>query len=294
MLEWKRLQTLRLKSLVWVTICGVLVSLVTGLVENPPEASIIGAKHYGYPLVWRITMVTINNYTEFRFTSLAIDIAFWITISFIASIILEKILLPKFGLSLFLSIGLPLVLFIPLGLVMDFVHEFGHALWGTAMGGRLAYMKIAYIEIFPRLALTSEFILGYTRVEGLGTEFANGLFLLGGSMTTNIFSWLLILILIRTKLGSKTQVALRILGLLGLLDLPFYVIFPQIGLQHWVFLGGDIPEPLIGARKMGIPDPAFYTITVLTTLGLLFLYFKPFWGKYWKKIKITISLKRGK
>jgi len=80
----------------------------------------------------------------------------------------------------------PLVLLIPLGLVMDFVHEAGHAMWGTAVGGRLTYMKIAYLEIYPQLAITSQFQLGLTRVDGLTTNFAYGFMLLGGSMTNNI------------------------------------------------------------------------------------------------------------
>lgn len=35
------------------------------------------------------------------------------------------------------------------------------------MGGNLAYMKIAYLEIYPRLAITSNFELGVARVDGL-------------------------------------------------------------------------------------------------------------------------------
>jgi hypothetical protein len=280
-------QTLRLKSLFWTLVFGVLLSLATGLIKNQPEASIIGFTNYGYPLVWRVTK-TLQP-TEFRFTSLAVDATFWITISFLALIVLEKIVPPKlregFNCKEFF---LPLVLFIPLGLVMDFVHEFGHALWGIAVGGRLTYMKIAYFEIYPRFSLSSTFVLGFVRVEGLATEFASGLMSLGGSLTTNIVSWLLALILLKTKFGYKTQVALKILGLFGLFDLPFYVLFPQIGLRHWIFLGGDTPEPLLGARNIGIPDPVFYITTVLTTLGLAFLYFKTLREKIWKRIK-TLS-----
>jgi len=258
--------------------------LAAGLIENQPEASIIGFTYYGYPLAWRVTK-TLQP-AEFRFTSLAIDTAFWITISLLTLIILEKIVPPKlregFKCKEFF---LPLVLFIPLGLFMDFVHELGHALWGIALGGRLAYMKIVYFEIYPQFSLTSTFILGFVRVEGLTTEFASGLMSLGGSLTTNIISWLLALILLKTKFGYKTQVALKILGLFGLFDLPFYVLFPQIGLRHWIFLGGDTPEPLLGARNIGIPDPVFYITTVLTTLGLTFLYFKTLREKIWKRIK---------
>ncbi len=274
-------QTLRLRSVVGVIVCGALLSLATGLVERPQDASIMRYKYYGYPLVWRVTK--LFEPTEFRFTSLAINATLWITISFLVLIILE-ILKSRVGFK-YETLLLPLVLFIPLGLVMDFVHEFGHALWGTIVGGRLTYMQIAYFQIYPRLALTPQFRLGLAEVTGLATEFASGAMQLGGSLTTNIVSWLLALILLRVSLGFKRQVALRVLGLFGLLDLPFYVLFPQLGLRHWIFLGGCQPEPLVGARKMGISDPAFYTMVILTTLGLIFLYFKPLWERAGKRIK---------
>jgi len=272
-----------------VIICGILLSLATGLIENQPEASIIGFTYYGYPLVWLITK-TLQP-TEFRFTNLAVDAAFWITISFLAFIFLEKIVHLKLGVSFkYREFFLLLVLFILLGLVMDFVHESGHAFWGIAVGGRLTYMKIAYFEIYPRFTITPQFCLGCVEVAGLLTDFEHGLFLLGGSLTTNIISWLLALILLKTKFQYRTQVALKILGLFGLLDLPFYVVFPQIGLRHWIFLGGGTPEPLLGARNIGIPDPVFYVTTVLTTLGLAFIYFKTIWEKAWKRIKTLLRL----
>jgi hypothetical protein len=264
------------RSLIGAIICGVLVALATGLVENPPGASIIGARYYGHPLVWRVVIISLTTRVDFRFTSLAIDIIFWIATIFLALIITEKGVSPKLGAGFdFKNLVLPLVLFIPLGLVMDFTHEFGHALWGTAVGGRLNYMQITYLVVYPRLAITPLFRLGYVEVTGLSTSFNHGLFLLGGSLTTNIVSWLLALILLRRQFGHITQVSLKILGFFGLLDLPFYVIFPQICLQHWIFLGGNWPEPLIGAREVGIPDPLFYTVVTLLTLGLILLYYKP-------------------
>jgi hypothetical protein len=166
------------------------------------------------------------------------------------------------------------ILFLPLGFLMDLAHELGHVLWGIAVGGKLVYLKIAFFEIYPKPALTGTFVLGYVEVGGLRTGFAEGLFLLGGSLTTNIVAWLLGLLLLRTHTGYCKQFALKMLGFFGILDLPLYVLFPQIGLQHWVFLGGNIPEPLIGARNMGIADPAFYTIVASTTVGLLLLYFE--------------------
>jgi len=251
---------------------GVILSLATGLVVKP-EISIPEIRHYGYPLFWRET--NLNGPTVYVLPNLAIDIAFWIVVSLIAFAVLE-IAVHKMGRPVdykMLLFGLALV--VPLGLVMDFVHESGHAVWGTAAGGRLTYMQIAYFEIYPRPAITPEFRLGYAQVEGLTTQFASGLMSLGGSLTTNIASWLIALILLTVSLGYKTQLSLKILGVFGLLDLPLYVLFPQLGLRHWIFIGGCTPEPLIGARRMGIPDPVFYTLVILSTLALLFTYFKP-------------------
>ncbi|MDH5460603.1 MAG: hypothetical protein OEZ29_05585 [Candidatus Bathyarchaeota archaeon] len=271
--------TLRLKPLFGAIVLGVILSLATGLVIKP-EISIPEIRHYGYPLSWRET--NLNGPTVYVLPNLAIDIAFWIIVSLIAFAILE-IAFHKVSRTVdYKMLLFGLALLIPLGLVMDFIHESGHAIWGTAAGGRLTYMQVAYFEIYPQPAITPEFRLGYAQVEGLTTQFASGLMSLGGSLTTNIASWLIALILLTVSLGYKTQLALKILGLFGLLDLPLYVLFPQLGLSHWIFMGGRTPEPLLGARKVGIPDPVFYIIVILSTLGLLFTYFKPLREKLWK------------
>lgn len=273
---------LRLRSLFAVIASGIFVSLATGLVETwRPDFSIMEYKYYGYPLVWRVT--ALSGPTEFRLTSLLVDATFWIAISFLSFVILKKISLESEIFFTFQDLFLPLVLFLPMGFAMDFVHEFGHAIWGVSLGGRFSYMQIAYFEIYPRLGITPQFCLGQVVVMGLA-EFESGLFLLGGSLTTNVVSWFLVLALLKTKLGHSTQIALKMSGLFGLLDLPFYVFFPQIGLRHWVFLGGDKPEPLLGARKIGVPDPLFYIVTVLVTFGLTSLYLKASWEKVWNRL----------
>ena len=175
----------------------------------------------------------------------------------------------KFNLLWFLA------LFIMFGLMMDLVHEAGHAIWATVYGGRLTYMQIAYLQIYPRLAINPEFQLGYTKIDGLTFgSFAYGFMLLGGSMTTNLVSWLLALALIKTSTPYKMRIAVKTLGFFGILDLPLYVVLPQIGLSHWIILGGRNPEPLLGARMMNVPDPIFYLLVVVSTFGLIYLYFK--------------------
>jgi hypothetical protein len=99
------------------------------------------------------------------------------------------------------------------------------------------------------------------------------LFLLGGSLTTFFFAWIIACILIKKTPGQKLHVILKSMGIIGLLDLPFYVFLPQIGLYHWIFLGGNTPEPLFGAREIGIPDLVFYFIVIFSSFTLALIYF---------------------
>jgi hypothetical protein len=269
-----RNRTATLKLLFVAIICGFLASCATGILYNDSGIALPEIKYYGYPLAWLKT--NLNGPTQYVPVNFALDTAFWIIISFVTLVFVEKIVFPSLGRSITRkSLLLPMVLFIPAGLVMDFIHESGHAIWGTVVGGTLTYMKIAYLEIYPRLVITSHFELGLTRVDGLPYGSAPyGLMLLGGSMTTNIVSWALPLFMLKTGVDKKLHVTLKVLALFGILDLPFYIVFPQIGLGHWIFFGGCAPEPLMGARMMGVPDVAFYLTVALSTFGLILIYFK--------------------
>jgi hypothetical protein len=88
------------KLLLGAIFCGVLVSLITGLVENPPQYSIIGARHYGFPLVWRVTMVTMPEYIQYTFVNLAIDAFFWVVVSLVVLLLLMRLLKRSGGESL--------------------------------------------------------------------------------------------------------------------------------------------------------------------------------------------------
>ena len=262
---------LRLKPLFGAIVLGVFASLVTGFIIRVrmvmPEI-----KHFGYPLFWRVT--NLNGSINYVLSNFAIDTGFWIIIFLFFFIIIDKI--GKLEISFnYKKFFFPLVLFIPFGLVMDFIHEFGHEIWGTAVGGRLTYMQIAFFEIYPRQAITPQFQLGLVRVDKLSYGSVEyGLMLLGGSVTTNIVSWLIAIILVKMSLNKKTKVALKSLGLFGILDLPFYVVFPKLGLRHWIFFGGGLPEPLMGAEMVGIPNLFFNLFIIISTLGMVFLYFK--------------------
>ena len=88
----KLAQTQRLKAfklLPVAMVCGILVSFATGLFRRN-IMSIPETKHYGNPLIWRVT--DLNGPTEYVLSNLAVDSVFWIIISLLAFTFLVKIL----------------------------------------------------------------------------------------------------------------------------------------------------------------------------------------------------------
>lgn len=262
------------KLLLVAIVCGLFATLGTASIPNESGISLPEIKHYGYPFAWLVT--NLNGPNEYLMLNFALDAVFWIVVSLLMLVFLKKLVFPATEASVSRrSIVLLVVLLVPIGLLMTLVHEFGHALWGISAGGTLDYVKVAFFEVYPQLAINHPFQLGLTRVSGLSYgSAAYGFMLIGGSATTHFASWILGIALLHKALGSQLRFALKALGLFGVVDLPFYIIFPQVGLRHWVFLGGSEPEPLNGARMIGIPDSAFYLVAALSVFGLALLYSK--------------------
>jgi hypothetical protein len=70
-----------LKLLVLAAIGGIVITLLTGLLENTPEM-LVGAVWYGYPLAWLVRMVVAPQYFPWvvRPLRLIADIVFWAVI----------------------------------------------------------------------------------------------------------------------------------------------------------------------------------------------------------------------
>jgi hypothetical protein len=70
-----------LKLLVLAAIGGIVITLLTGLLENTPEM-LVGAVWYGYPLAWLVRMVVAPQYFPWvvQPLSLIADIVFWAVI----------------------------------------------------------------------------------------------------------------------------------------------------------------------------------------------------------------------
>jgi len=77
------------RSLVLGVVVGVCITLVGGFVENPPAASVIGHRYYGWPLVWRITKTFLPE--EYRYFELFLDCLFWIVVVLLVTLLAKKL-----------------------------------------------------------------------------------------------------------------------------------------------------------------------------------------------------------
>jgi hypothetical protein len=69
---------------------GVSIGLVSGFVENRPDASVIGHRYYGFPLVWRIAKMFLGE--EYLFFELFVDCIFWVTVVFVVVFLAKNLL----------------------------------------------------------------------------------------------------------------------------------------------------------------------------------------------------------
>jgi hypothetical protein len=161
-------------------------------------------------------------------------------------------------------------------LVATPIHEAGHCVTVELLGGTCAGMYTwPGFELWPDFGQPAPGAWGmeiaYMVYEpGPGWEaddWQRGLVTLMGSGSN-----LLLASLALTYLSiSKPKGILKIL--LGaeafmFLDIVLYTFLPLIGLRHLFLVGGDKPEPLQGALRLGIPQEAF----LAAIFGVLILY----------------------
>ncbi|MEM3627857.1 MAG: hypothetical protein QXJ11_06190 [Candidatus Bathyarchaeia archaeon] len=68
-------------------VLGVLITLIGGVIENPPRVGAVDATYYGYPFVWRI--VVANFGLDIRYLNLLVDVIFWFAISLLALVLVH-------------------------------------------------------------------------------------------------------------------------------------------------------------------------------------------------------------
>jgi len=78
-----------LRGLILVVVIGFCIGLASGFVENPPEASVIGHKYYGWPLAWRIMRMFLGE--AYLYFELFVDCLFWFLIVAIVYVVVKKL-----------------------------------------------------------------------------------------------------------------------------------------------------------------------------------------------------------
>lgn len=155
------------------------------------------------------------------------------------------------------------------------VHELGHGLTALALGGEFNHLYIfPGVELWPELGKAysgfwpGNVALTFFRGGTHWQEWQVGLTLFMGSGSTLLLSFVAVFLLWWLEPRRILEKFLVTLSF-GFLDMLLYIFLPMIGLRHIVFIGGDKPEPLLGAMRMGFP-PGFSLAVVLLASLLIF------------------------
>jgi hypothetical protein len=147
------------------------------------------------------------------------------------------------------------------------IHETGHALITVALGGWITFIDLFNgMRIYPRPEPSPYdthhiFNLGYYHPDP--TDLESGLIRLAGVSATTLVGLVCLVILAWLRPQKPwLRIPLAMSALLLPLDLLAYSIFPVVGLRHGIFFGERVPEPLIGAVKVGL-SPAFYFLIII-------------------------------
>lgn len=169
-----------------------------------------------------------------------------------------------------------LVLLILVSILALFMHEFGHGWTATLLGG-----EFLSVYVYPGIQVWPEFGVPFSgEWEGYaGLMYYNygphwesggwqtGLVSLMGSGTNLMFSFIALLALWAFQPRGLMKWILAAEGLMYM-DIFLYTFATLAGGRHLIFVGGEQPEPLLGAMEMGIPRDAF-----LAAVGVIFILF---------------------
>lgn len=156
------------------------------------------------------------------------------------------------------------------------VHEFGHCFTINAVEGECESIYVMPgIKVWPLTTFGQRYPDQWERsialtfyAKSAPTEQAGGFVSLMGSGSVAALALLALFGLFIFRPQGWTRFPLLAQSLM-FLDLLFYTILPRwFGLRHFFSVGGDTPEPLNGAIKMGIPEPMFI-VGVLIYSGLM-------------------------
>ncbi|MCB2153285.1 M50 family metallopeptidase [bacterium] len=184
------------------------------------------------------------------------------------------------------KIAVLVILTLLLGLpATGFFHEFGHGATAILLGGRIDHIWLfPGIELFPDLgfSLIDEFPcnLGGCGISGLNADWKVSVESLMGSGCTLIAAYLIILWPFLREAHWSTCLTITF-SLPFAWDIILYSTLPLAGLRHAVFLGGEVPEPLIAARDLGVSYWVYFSALIFHVL-----LFHTLLVRVWRKKKI--------
>ncbi len=157
------------------------------------------------------------------------------------------------------------------------LHELGHCYTINAVGGKCGSIYIMPgVKIWPLTEFGQHYPNAWNNVIGLTvyakpapTDPADGFVSLMGSGSVAALSLLALFLIFIFRPLNWVRFPLLAQSLM-FLDLLFYTILPHwFKLRHFFFVGGNPPEPLNGALKMGIPESMFIAgVLIYSTLML--------------------------
>lgn len=131
------------KFIIFSAILSISITAITGLIPNPPDASIIGTEYYGLPIYW-LTKIPLQNETNFIVTNFVLDFLIFFTISGLSLYFISR---RKAGVQR--SKGLKFITIFSLSafltkIVSEFIHEvLGHGLFVLLFGGTITKIDIS-------------------------------------------------------------------------------------------------------------------------------------------------------
>lgn len=153
-------------------------------------------------------------------------------------------------------------------------HEvIGHGLTGLICGGRIEFIRILGLDIWPSLTWQGfDGAYGYCDVRDVPTETGLQVVYLAGSLSTWTVSLIALLLLRRRPWKPAARFALICLSLWWI-DMFTYTL-PTWGLRRSILWGGSTSEPYDAAVALGLPGFIFQALVIISTVLMAFGTYK--------------------
>jgi len=147
------------------------------------------------------------------------------------------------------------------------VHEAGHAVTARLLSRPIASITFAPgVQVYPELKRVpwNGGYLGKVDLGEMSASWQTGLIRLMGCGTTALLSYgMMGAVFYVARRRRMTVAILRITATVFAWDILTYSVMPELGLQHFIFFGGSVQEPVEAAQLLGVPLLLFWILLAL-------------------------------